>query len=509
MPGGEIQLTALGAADLYLTDNPEISFFKSVYKRYTYFSQQLITLDSDRTNGNSLDSFSQSLVLKYKIPRNGDLLKEVFLQFTLPSIYSSDAQQFQWIRRIGEYIITEARIVGGDSRVYHRIRGEYIHVQTEMNTEAGKKQLYYKNIGHLPELYDPAFANGGFYPARTLPPNTDTGIPSIPATNIIVKLPFWFGEESGSAIPLIALQSMELRIEIEIRPLCELYTVLDTNPQSTTFQTRIRPATSDHYLSNFTNTAINNGLPNTRVSLYGNYIFIDREERKKFALSEHKYLMKQVQYFTDTKQFGSTGGGVYTADMKSINHPVTQLYFMVRRSDNELTNQWSNYTCWEFNGNTLSNPLYDPGFNSQYNNNFTISNINNVSQEYKTPDIIYNVLMKLDGNTRFDQINVEFMSLFRELYNGYGATNDECTGIYGYSFALDNYNKTQPSGSCNFSAFGKKQLQINFKDLITSATRDTSLGGLTFDNSYTILVIAEHINFFKIISGMAGEEFSN
>ena len=508
MPGGEIQLSALGAHDLYLTDNPQISFFKAVYKRYTFFAQQLIVLDDDNVS-NTLDSFTQARVLKYKFPRNADLIKEVFIQLTLPAIYSSDAQQFQWIRRIGEYLVREARVIGGDSRIYHRLRGEYLHIYAETHTPGSKKPGYYRRIGHLPELYDPANSgsNAGFYPARTLPPNTDSGIPSIPETNIIIRLPFWFSEHSGTALPLIALQKMEFRLEVEIRPLNELYTILDTNPQSPTFQTRIRPILGSHYLSNFTNTAVGDSLPNTRVVAQGNYIFLDREERKRFAQAEHRYLMKQVQYYNNTKSFGAGGGGTFTVDMKDINHPVTQLFFMVRRSDNEETNQWSNYTCWEFVGQNLVNPLYTPGFISQYNNNFIISNPNAVSTEYSAPDIISETEMKFNSDNRYDRIRVEYMDLMRDYFNGQGSYNDECQGIYGYSFSLDN-DKFQPSGTCNFSRLGKKQLLMYFKDLISRATRDTSRG-LPFNNSYSVILIAESVNFFRIIGGLAGQEFEN
>ena len=79
MPGGEIQLSAKGAQDLYLTDNPDISFFKAVYKRYTPFAQQLIELDDDSSN-NTLSSFNEIVTLKYKIPRNADLIKEIYMQ---------------------------------------------------------------------------------------------------------------------------------------------------------------------------------------------------------------------------------------------------------------------------------------------------------------------------------------------------------------------------------------------------------------------------------------------
>lgn len=510
MPGGEIQLVAIGAHDLYLSDNPQISFFKAVYKRYTYFSQELINLQDNDNANNAFTSFNEAKIFKFSIPRNGDLLKEIYLEFTLPAIYSSDDQQFQWIRRIGEYIIREARIVGGDSRVYQRISCEYLHIYAETHLPASKKPLYYKLTGNIPELYDPANSgnNNGFYPARTLPTNGgSSGIPSIPQTRIIIGIPFWFCIHPGSALPLISLQKMEMRLEVDIRPLNEIYTVLDTNPQSSTFQTRIRPATSDQYLNIFTNDAVSSGLPTTIMQAWGNYMFLDKDERKRFAQTEQKYLMHQLQYVNNTKSFGTDGSGTYDIDMKSVNLPVTELFFMVRRSDNELTNQWANYTSWEFVGDKLVNPLYTSGFISQYNNNFVITDFNNVSQSYMEPDILSTAELKLNGNSRFHETNISFFDLFRDYYNINGSSANSCRGMYAYSFALEN-GKFQPSGTCNFSMIAKKNLLIKFKNLTQNATRNTNKG-LTFNNSYSIILIADNINFFYIMGGLADVEFAN
>jgi hypothetical protein len=193
--------------------------------------------------------------------------------------------------------------------------------------------------------------------------------------------------------------------------------------------------------------------------------------------------------------------------MKSVNLPVAEMFFMVRRADNELTNQWSNYTSWEFVGDSLVNPLYTPGFISQYNNNFIITDFNNVSQAYMEPDILSTAELKLNGNSRFHETDIRFFELFRDYYNKYGSTSNTTRGIYCYSFALDNGN-FQPSGTCNFSMIGKKDFLIKFKNLTQNATRDTSKG-LPFNNSYSVILIADNINFFYVMGGLADVEFSN
>jgi hypothetical protein len=147
--------------------------------------------------------------------------------------------------------------------------------------------------------------------------------------------------------------------------------------------------------------------------------------------------------------------------------------------------------------------MFSPGFISQYNNNFVIADSLNVSQSYATPDLIESNEMKLNSDNRYDRIVSDFMDLNRDYYNGSGASGMDCAGMYGYSFALSN-NQFQPSGTCNFSRLGKKQLLLYFKDLTTNAPRT-----MAFNNSYSILLLAENINFFRIIGGLAGQEFDN
>ncbi len=505
MPGGEIQLAGQGAHDIYLTGDPQMSYFKAVYKRYTYFSMQLIQLD-DNSSSNNLNSYDKPFTLQYRIPRYGDLLREIYIQFDLPNVYSDSTKQFQWIRRIGEYIVREIRIIGGNNITFNTISPEYIHVHAEMTMDDGKKHEYYREIGNLPELYDPANSgiNNGIYPARTLPTSGDTGIPSIPAWTITLTVPFWFSTHSGTAIPLIALQKMDLRIEVDMKPLNHLYTVIDTNPLSPTFQTRIRPVSSTDFLSNFCPAASGNVLANNKVNMFGNYIFLDREERKRFAQAEHSYLMRKMQYYDDETGTLPVGGN-FTADLRDINYPVAQLFIMARRLDAEVTNQWSNYTLWDPD---QINPITSPGYVSDYNNNFIITTpTSGVNQGIIAgPDPLSTLELILNASSRFDRTNIEFFKTNRIAYNRAGGTAKELNGIYSYSFAVDN-DKYQPAGTCNFSMFGKKELRMGFKNTTTGAVRVNK--GVPYTADFRVLIIAESINIFRVIAGLAGEEFAN
>lgn len=511
MPGGEMELTFVGAQDLYLVSNPQISFFKGVYKRYTNFSLELINLDDDSTF-NTLSSFENDIVLKYKIPRNGDCLKGVYLEFDLPDIYSSDSKKFQWIKNFGEFIIKEIVIKGGDSRVYHRLTGEYIHIYNNIYYPKSKKQTLDNLLGNTIDMYNPSLGlnNNGIYPASILPSlNTinNVNVPSINGRKIIIPIPFWFCHNLETTLPLISLQSMELRIEAKLRPLKEWYTVIDTYPLSPSFNSRIRPSRAEDKLSNFTDiTNINNIgnnnndiLNSVSVIARGEYIFLDNDERKQLARNETKLLIKQTQYYNNNITLNN--GGNINLNLKDIGHPVNKLWFMVRRKDNEFVNDWSNFTFLDNNSNPLQN-----NFISDSHHNYDYTNITNDSDldflRNNEGDIIKNVQLIFNGNPRFNVLPINHFKNYNFRKTPYNLENK---GIYCISFEIKDTNGYQPYGSCNFSAISKKELRLNLHN-------PSNVSKLSGDVSkeigdYTIIVIAESMNIFKILGGLAGLEY--
>jgi hypothetical protein len=495
MPGGLLQLVARGAHDEYYTsNNPDIVFFKSVYRKFNHFAQQLIQLDDDIT-GNNLSSFDTLRTLKYKIPRNANLINRLFLEFELPSIYSL-TDNFQWIRRIGEYIIKEARIISSNNFVYQRLTGEYIHIYHETNLSEGAKKEYYKSIGHVPDMYDPASINkydNYNYPATTKPENGDNVKPSINKRRIIVPLPFWFTTENGCALPISAVQGQEFKIEIDLRPLNEIYTILNSDEK------RIRPTSNDG-LNNYTNDAVGLVLSNNNVRLYANYIFLDTKLATLFNINSHTYLMRQVQYFTDD----ISGTANPRIDLKNINFPITQFYFALRRKDNANRNQWDNYTLWDYEGSKLQDPFavgyYDYGSSngvSEFDNNFS-----SYKSELATPDIITHHELQFNGKPYYSELPIEFMRVNRFMNN---KNDGDLEGIYNYSFSLN--NKFQPSGICNFSAIEQKEMRLTLKNLIGETLTD--IGNTQFNNEYEVLFIFENLNILEIQGGLAGVKFVN
>ena len=193
-------------------------------------------------------------------------------------------------------------------------------------------------IGNVVEIYDPeSIPDISTYPTST------AEIPSIRSKKIFVPIKFFFNESYSTALPLIALQNIEkIRMEFNLRPFEELYTIVDTDTN------RKRPLSSvpnhniGYYTSHDSNTSVNNYDINPNLEI--EYIFLDRDERKRFALVEHQYLIHQNQYREETIT-PLNSDLEYTFDL-DITNPVTQLIWAVRRDDHETANMWHNYTNW-------------------------------------------------------------------------------------------------------------------------------------------------------------------
>ena len=484
MPVGELLLTFKGAQDLYLTDNPKISYFKSVYKKYTSFSMETIELD---LNANSSDVFTSGIEntdkkINFRIPRNGDLIHTIFLTVDIPDVFSTRDEQFQWIRRLGEYLIKSIIIKGGDSRVYSKITSEYLQFYAENYISKDKIDAYNEMIGNVPDMYDPANAqnNNGIYPIN------NANIPTIKGRKLMIPIPFWFCLSSGCALPLVAIQKMEFEIIVELRNTIQLYTIINNTVNSlsdatTTFRKRIRsPNTNNFFSTNIKNVA-------SPLSVFGTYIFLDREERKKFALSEHEYLMTQYQYIENTGQTSSN----ISIDMLNINHPVRQLIVFTRFKYNEDANQWSNFTTWEYGPSGKLESPCNMNFSSQFIKSHYPSLSSN-PEYYKHMDIVSDFVLELEGKEFRNGSNIEFYKYAQPYI--YNKSLDSQNGIYSYSFALDN-TKYQPSGSTNFSRINSKKIKLTKRSNLTNETN--------------IIVIAENLNLFKVLGGMSGVAYVN
>lgn len=484
----------------FLTLNPQITHFKSVYKKYTNFSTQYITNQPILTS--STLSFDQDTTITFEIPRDGDAIRDIFLTFELPDIYSNSNYQFQWIKRIGEYIIRSISLQIDTNQTVDTQYGEWLHANSELSLDEGKKAGYYRMIGNILELYDPANApgNNGIYPSYS-----GNFAPSIINRKIYLPLSFWFNKYSSMAFPLIAIQKTIMYIKITFRRLQECYTVLDYG--STGY--RIKPYSQAHYIGNFLNpyTPSQSSLYiNPRLEI--NNVFLDTEERKRFALATHEYLITQLQL---VKQTYSTS--TITLDLNNMNKPIKELVFMIRRSDSENVNEWSNYTNW----NVPQTPPYSTGYINPYGPPLTI-NSNNIIY-YKNSNILKSAVLRLMRNeiTIGDSINNDIPQtarlngkdfLFYNLLQNWNSNrNIPPEGIYTYSFSLDNTN-LQPMGAVNFSSINNKDILLNLTQLNPHETMNSSTGA-NYTYNYIIYVFAVNYDVFKIMGGIAGTMSAN
>jgi len=550
MPGGLLQLAISGAEDSFLVSNPQISFFKSVYRKYTRFSIETI---KEIPNLRTLQETSETNIT-IKVPRNGDLLKNAYLTFTLPEIYSganytgsgtnSNVYNFQWIENIGFNIIKEASLKIGDS-IIDTLYGEFMHVYSELHHSISEKENINELIGHVPEMYDPANSNGqvNTYGSANKYPhivgetqynrfnvnanvidNTDflaftNKFPSILSRKIKVPLMFWFTKNSGAALPLIALQYHETRLDLTLRKINDLFTVLDANannssssggmrvkPNSSYTHTTIVNFLSDSSFVTDTTAAIGSrkfNAFNIDTAFEFEYIFLDEAERKRFALFDHEYLITQHKQ-RDVSSHYALSDSSKELNITGIKNPIKYLVVVPKRSDAVKINQHNNYTSWLYDNippysyeYTNAEMFYDLDSSAYlfYNNN------SNASQESEAnftatnfrKNLIEKMRIKFNGMNRTQENDHMFYQKQQPLQYFKKKPKD---GIYLYSFSVDPKND-QPSGACNFSH-------------IESVSFDCTFNQPPSSSFYTINVNFYFVNYniLKITSGMGGLVFS-
>merc|ERR1711988_473428 len=302
MGGGLMQLVAYGAQDVYLTGNPQITFFKVVYRRYTNFSMESI----EQTFNGTAD-FGKRVTCT--ISRNGDLIGRVYLQVTLPLVEcpGDNSYCFRWVNYVGHVLIRNVEVEIGGQRIDKQY-GDWLNIWNELTQESGHQVGYDNMVGNTFAL-------------------TGTALSKADASTLYVPLQFWFCRNPGLSLPLIALQYHEVKINLEFRQKSECYVVADP----------------------LGNCGINidgdAGLfcvPSLEAaSLYVDYVYLDTDERRRFAQVSHEYLIEQLQ-FTGDESITSQNHKVKL----NFNHPVKELIWVVQRDSvvQPNMNQWNNYT---------------------------------------------------------------------------------------------------------------------------------------------------------------------
>ena len=222
MGGALMQLVAYGAQDVFLTGTPEITFWKVSYRRHTNFAMESI----EQTFSGQAD-FGRRVTCT--ISRNGDLAYRTYLQVTLPEINqgmaaSGSAVYARWLDYIGEQLIAQVEVEIGGQRI-DRQYGDWMHIWNQMTLSSEQQRGYFKMIGNTTQLTyitDPNFADiSGPCAAAGGPNQVCAPRKALPETTLYIPLLFWFCRNPGLALPLIALQYHEVKINLDIRPIGE------------------------------------------------------------------------------------------------------------------------------------------------------------------------------------------------------------------------------------------------------------------------------------------------
>lgn len=282
MSGGLMQLVAYGAQDVYLTGNPQITFFKVAYRRHTNFAMQAMTVVASGASG-----FDK--VMNFTIPRNGDLIMNTYLKAELKAVVDeSNTKKFAYVKRLGHALIDYATLTIGGSQIDKQY-GMWLDLWYELTHTKAQEKGYKQMIGEVPELTAMETSKAGY--------------------TLFVPLQFWFCRNPGLALPLIALQYHEVKVELKTARKIDLIC----------------------YEPGFETSAAFKEIELGDVSLLVNYVFLDSEERRKFAQVGHEYLIEQLQ-FTGSVPVPTTAttGEVHHSVQLNFNHPSKELVWAVR-----------------------------------------------------------------------------------------------------------------------------------------------------------------------------------
>ena len=316
MGGALMQLVAYGAQDVFLTGTPEITFWKVSYRRHTNFAMESI----EQTFSGQAD-FGRRVTCT--IARNGDMAFRTYLQVTLPEINQgmaasgTDGVYARWLDFPGEQLIAQVEVEIGGQRI-DRQYGDWLHIWNQLTLSSEQQKGYYKMIGHttqLTYLTDPTFASvsgpcassGG--PAQVCAPRN-----ALPETTLYIPLLFWFNRNPGLALPLIALQFHEVKINIDFRPIGECLWAVSSLTSTSGSTVSVAAAYQQSLVA---------------ASLYIDYVFLDTDERRKFAQNPHEYLIEQLQ-FTGDESVGSSSNKIKL----NFNHPCKELIWVVQPDSN-------------------------------------------------------------------------------------------------------------------------------------------------------------------------------
>ena len=433
MAGGLSQLVAYGAQDVYLTGNPQITFFKTVYRRYTNFAVESIqqTINGSVGFGNKVST---------QISRNGDLITDIVVEFVLtkvgPTFYCA------------EQLLQDVELEIGGQRI-DKHYADWFRMYDSLFRMDNDRQNYRRMTDFVND--EPATAVKRFY----------------------VPLIFFFNQTPGLALPLIALQYHEVK----------LYFTLASTVNGI--------------------TAIEGGAAVTAVapqmSVWVDYIFLDTQERTRFAQLPHEYLIEQLQ-FTGSETATPSASSQSTQNIRlNFNHPTK-------------------YLAWNFNKpGPLSYGQYTGTATLNASSNVVYGDVPNTAVFNEALAILDSSKLQLNGQDRFA---ARKGSYFNQVQPFQTIGSLAPSGVYLYSFALKPAGR-QPSGTCNFSRIDNATLSLTYKtcsvnayDVAANVATALYSGGETVTANTGVQltalnIYAKNYNVLRIMSGMGGLAYAN
>ena len=420
--GGLLQLVGQGKQDVFLTGNPQMTWFKMVYRRYTNFAIESQPMYFDGTA-----DFGKRITCL--VPRRGDLLSQVILEVSLPALKdATTGNPVAYVNSIGHAMIQEVTIEIGEQEI-DRQNGEWMEIWSSYTTTSDKQTGFYNMIGKV-DGYSTQTLNG--------------------PQKLYIPLRFWFCRNPGLALPLIALQYHPIRINLTLRPLNQLFVVAAlTSP--TCANVEVAPASIQSMM------------------LWGDYIYLDVEERRRFVSSAHEYLIEQIQY---SPQIPIAPGSTTASLRLEFNHPIRELFWYIQRDDMTRYHDYFNYS---------SLGVHESGVRQ---------------------DILTDAVLQLDG---FDRFHVRDAGYFRLVQPWqFHTVVPEDFFVYSYSFAL-RPEDAQPSGSMNASRMDSIVLQTTVNTALQVRLPGLSASGI---GSLHARVYGINHNVFRVADGFGGVLFT-
>jgi Major capsid protein N-terminus/Large eukaryotic DNA virus major capsid protein len=521
MPGGGLfALVAYGPQNILLSGNPDFTFWYKAYKKHTHFSEESVTQPMDGIQELSID---QPIQVRFKVTRNADLVRDMYLVVDLPDIFCkyldlvppstiqrSSQLNFNWTRYIGCQLIRQIGFYVGGQKI-QEFDGLYMIAKAQADLTVTQFKKWQRLIGDIPELYAPATGiyaggyNGTGYPL--VYPDASGGNvnrPSIFGHTLMIPLPFWFTDSPSMALPLLSLQYQECEVQITFNPINQLYQLLDANGHTVApgYQYVNPPpleAVNPSYIqSNSPYDNIGNFLTDwgtappliptwpLRPRIQATYVYLTDEERTIFASTPLQYVVRQTTLYSFpgllNRQF---------VELRTHN-PINRMFIIPSRSDSlQYRNEVGNWSNWPRSFTTP--PWIAPVTLYPEHDVLTSSATGRLIPVAGQEPILRTLRLLGDGNELQEEKTIQY---YTDVVSWKYLDGSPDPNLVIYPFGLSSPG-TQPDGSLNSSRIRLLQLDLNPYPLLA----DTNY-------SYNFDVYVENLNWVGFSSGLGGLKYA-